>query len=93
VDTIGLSIIIASHIGVTIFAVAAGAFAKSNVRVAEKFITANYLLWFVLTTGVACSVLYCGSRLIKTLQSHIKRFNTSNERFLNIKNGIFKVRF
>jgi TctA family transporter len=93
VDTIGLSIIIASHVGITICAVAAGAFAKSNVRVAEKFITANYLLWFVLAISVSCPVIYCGSRLIKTLQSHIKRFNTSNERFLNIKNGIFKVRF
>ncbi|KAI8879797.1 hypothetical protein K501DRAFT_192749 [Backusella circina FSU 941] len=92
VDAIGISIIFASHVGNTILAVGAGIMARSNIKAAEIFVQVNYIVWFVLTASVAFSVLYCGSRLLKTLKSHIKRFNTSNERYLNIKNGIFKIR-
>ncbi|KAI8879794.1 hypothetical protein K501DRAFT_192728 [Backusella circina FSU 941] len=92
VDMIGLSIIFLSFVGNTILAVGAGIMARSNIKAAEIFVQVNYIVWFVLTASVAFSVLYCGSRLLKTLKSHIKRFNTSNERYLNIKNGIFKIR-
>jgi hypothetical protein len=65
--------------------------AQSNLRVAEIFVQVNYIVWFVLTTTVAFSVLYCGLRLVSTLQSHMQRFTTTNERYFTIKNGIFKV--
>ncbi|KAI8877239.1 hypothetical protein K501DRAFT_337546 [Backusella circina FSU 941] len=70
----------------------AGMLATSNEKVANLCTQLLYIFWFFHTGGLAISVIYFGLRLIRLLNSHLRKFNTTSERYAEIKTGIFKIR-
>ncbi|KAI8340156.1 hypothetical protein BC941DRAFT_419574 [Chlamydoabsidia padenii] len=73
-------------------AFASGGLATSNPRVAERFVYAQYYCWFIYCAILSVSILYCGVRLIRILQNHLKNFTMPRHRINNIKTGIFKIK-
>lgn len=73
-------------------AFASGALAESNHFAARGFTYALYYSWFVYCAILAVTILYCGVRLIRILESHLENFSMPIHRINNIKTGIFKVK-
>ncbi|SAM00509.1 hypothetical protein [Absidia glauca] len=73
-------------------AFASGALAESNHFAARGFTYALYYSWFVYCAILAVTILYCGVRLIRILESHLENFSMPIHRINNIKTGIFKIK-
>ncbi|KAI8877241.1 hypothetical protein K501DRAFT_278632 [Backusella circina FSU 941] len=76
VDIIGLTLLCSPFFTNNTLSLTAGIVAKSKPKVAACVTTA---------------VLYCGSRLIQTLNKHLKKFNPTGERYKKVKSGLFKI--
>lgn len=72
---------------------ATGILAERNVYVAEIFIRLLYVLWFVHCFSLASAVMLSGWRLVKILNRHLEKFQTTGPRGASIKAGIFKVTY
>jgi hypothetical protein len=70
----------------------AGILARKNVALAETFTRVLYIFWFVHCSSLAMAVLFSGYRLIKILEDHIQKFNTSGPRYTSVKTGIYKIK-
>ncbi|KAI8877240.1 hypothetical protein K501DRAFT_198636, partial [Backusella circina FSU 941] len=92
VDAVGLTFLLAPYIVNNPLSILAGVLASTNLQAAEICTRALYFSWFFNCTCLSCSVIYCGSRLAKTLESHLKKFNTTGKRYNKVKNGVFKIR-
>ncbi|ORZ22024.1 hypothetical protein BCR42DRAFT_405336 [Absidia repens] len=73
-------------------AFASGALAESNHPAARGFTYALYYCWFVYCAILAVTILYCGIRLVRILESHLDNFTMPRHRINNIKTGIFKIK-
>lgn len=69
-----------------------GAFAYSNLYVAEVFARLLYGFWFLHDASLSGAVLFAGWRLVRILNSHLARFGKDNARYQAIKTGIFKIK-
>ncbi|ORZ17028.1 hypothetical protein BCR42DRAFT_490963 [Absidia repens] len=70
----------------------AGAFSNTKPSIARNFTHGLYYCWFAYCTILAVTILYCGARLIRILESHLQNYNMPRHRVNNIKNGIFKIK-
>ncbi|CAO3587431.1 unnamed protein product [Absidia cylindrospora] len=70
----------------------AGAFSNTKPSIARGFTHGLYYCWFTYCTILAVTILYCGARLIRILESHLKNYNMPRHRVNNIRNGIFKIK-
>jgi hypothetical protein len=91
VDIIGLALLCSPLFTNNTLSLTAGILAKSNPKAAGTCIQLLYLFWTFYVACVTTSVLYCGSRLIQTLNKHLKKFNPTGERYKKVKMGLFKV--
>jgi hypothetical protein len=91
VDAVGLTIFLAPFIINNPLSISAGVLAFSNLKVAEICTRVLYFSWFFNCSGLSFSVIYCGSRLAKTLENHLVKFNTTGQRYKKVKSGVFKV--
>ncbi|KAI8881062.1 hypothetical protein K501DRAFT_223763 [Backusella circina FSU 941] len=92
VDILGLTIFLTPFIVNNIVALGAGALARTNVYAAEICTRLLYVFWFVHCFGLACAVLFSGSKLVRILNKHLEKFQTSGPRYTSVKTGIFKIR-
>ncbi|KAI7879609.1 hypothetical protein K492DRAFT_188582 [Lichtheimia hyalospora FSU 10163] len=69
-----------------------GAFAYSNLYVAEVFARLLYGFWFLHDASLSGAVLFAGWRLVRILNSHLARFGKDGARYQAIKTGIFKIK-
>jgi hypothetical protein len=71
---------------------AAGILAQKNLPVAEVLTRILYVFWFIHCGGLSITVSFSGIRLIRILNGHLEKFNTSGPRYASVKTGIFKIR-
>jgi hypothetical protein len=91
VDAVGFTFVFAPFIANNSASLAAGILANSNLKAADICTQLLYVFWFVHNTSLSAAVLFCGSRLVKTLNKHITKFNATGERYAKVQAGIFKV--
>jgi hypothetical protein len=92
VDLIGGTIFFAPFIINNCFSLAAGILGRSNLPLAETFIRLLYVFWFIHCFSLAMAVLFSGFRLVKVLETHMSKFNSSGPRYASVKAGIFKIK-
>ncbi|KAI8096316.1 uncharacterized protein BX664DRAFT_291127 [Halteromyces radiatus] len=92
VDLVGLTFFFAPFILNNICSLATGILATRNLYVAEIFIHLLYVLWFVHCVSLSCAVVLSGWRLVRILNRHLAKFQTSRPRAASIQAGIFKIR-
>lgn len=67
--------------------------AEKNLHTSIIITRLLYVAWFLETSSLSVAVLYSGLRLIRILEGHLKKFNTTaGPRYTSIKTGIFKIR-
>jgi hypothetical protein len=91
VDAVGLAFLLAPIIVNNPLSISAGVFATTNVYAAEICTRAIYFSWFFNCSGLSCLVIYCGSKLVKMLEKHLKKYNTASQKYNKVKSGVFKV--
>ncbi|KAI8138694.1 hypothetical protein BJV82DRAFT_630197 [Fennellomyces sp. T-0311] len=70
----------------------AGAFAESNLSLAEVFTRLLYGFWFLHNSSISTAVFFAGFRLVRILKGHLNKFKeSSGPRYAAIKTGIFKI--
>lgn len=92
VDIVGSTFFLAPFILNNICVLVAGAYARSNLYVAEVLTRILYVLWFLHCFSLAMAVLFSGIRLVRILNRHLAKVQSSGPRYTSIKTGIFKVR-
>ncbi|KAI8138695.1 hypothetical protein BJV82DRAFT_522986 [Fennellomyces sp. T-0311] len=92
VDAIGLSFFFAPFILNNIVALVGGAMARTNIGVAEALVRVLYVFWFLHCFLLSLAVLFAGLRLVRILNRHLTKFQSSGPRYASVKTGIFKIR-
>ncbi|CAO3630767.1 unnamed protein product [Cunninghamella blakesleeana] len=92
VDVIGIIIIFAPVLLNNICSIASGILANRQLDTAVIFVRILYVLWFLHCTTAAIIIMVLGIRLLKTLQTNVKNFRTSGEKYKAIKTGMFKIK-
>ncbi|KAG1216582.1 hypothetical protein G6F35_009963 [Rhizopus arrhizus] len=93
VDAISSTLFFGPFIIHNCMSLAAGIMAERNLGLAITFTRLLYVFWFIHCSSLGLAVLYSGVRLIRILEAHLKKFNTtSGSRYTSIKTGIFKIR-
>ncbi|KAG1515237.1 hypothetical protein G6F47_004925 [Rhizopus delemar] len=93
VDAISGTLFFSPFIIHNCMSLAAGIMAERNLGLAITFTRLLYVFWFIHCSSLGLAVLYSGVRLIRILEAHLKKFNTtSGSRYTSIKTGIFKIR-
>ncbi|KAI8334958.1 hypothetical protein BC941DRAFT_430781 [Chlamydoabsidia padenii] len=92
VDVIGLTFLFSPFILNNVCALVSGILAERNLHVAEIFVRILYVLWFYHCFSLACAVMLSGWRLVRILNRHLDKFQTTGPRGANIRAGIFKIR-
>ncbi|CAO3678337.1 unnamed protein product [Rhizopus stolonifer] len=93
VDLISGSLFLSPFIINNSLSLAAGIMAEKNLHTSIMITRLLYVAWFLETSSLSAAVLYSGLRLIRILEGHLKKFNTTaGPRYTSIKTGIFKIR-
>jgi hypothetical protein len=92
VSIIGGAIFMAPFILNNVMSLAAGILAERDLRLAQIFTRLLYIFWFIHCTNLAVAVFFSGYRLIKILEAHVEKFNTTGPRYISVQTGIFKIR-
>lgn len=91
VDVIGSTFFLAPFILNNICSLISGAYARTNLYIAEVFVHVLYVLWFIHCASLAAAVLFSGIRLVRILNRHLAKIQSSGPRYASVRTGIFKV--
>jgi hypothetical protein len=96
VDRIGLTFLCLPFIINNVCAIASGVLGATHLGTAEIFIRLLYVFWFWHCGSLAAAVIYAGIKLVRLLQTHLKKFksaiSSSSSQAQKIQAGMFKIR-
>lgn len=96
VDRIGLTFLCLPFIINNVCSIASGILGPTHLATAEIFIRLLYVFWFWHCGSLAVAVIYAGIKLVRLLQTHLKKFksaiSSSSSQAQKIQAGMFKIR-